>query len=249
MRRRGRIGPWYRFAIAVLKPLCLLLWRRESTGREHVASSGGVILAVNHISELDPIAVCDFVLYDLGRAPRFLAKSDLFQGNGLVARVMRGADQIPVHRRTADASKALDAAVDALARGELVVLYPEGTVTRDPDKWPMVARTGVARLALLSGAPVVPVAQWGAQEVLDSYRSPGFHPFPRHVVRFRVGPPVDLSAYAGAPLSGPVLRDVTDKVMAAVTAELEVVREAKAPPEPYQHDVRLAADGDGRRTA
>ena len=249
MRRRGRLGPWYRFAIAVLKPLCLLLWRRESSGREHAPSSGGVILAVNHISLLDPIAVCDFVLYDLRRAPRFLAKADLFRGNGLVARVMRGADQIPVHRHTADASQALDAAVEALVRGEAVVLYPEGTVTRDPDKWPMVARTGIARLALLSGAPVVPVAQWGVQEILDSYRSPGFHPFPRHLVRFRVGPPVDLSAYDGAPLSGPVLREVTDKVMAAVTAELEVLRGAKAPAEPYRYNVRVAADGDGRRTA
>ena len=249
MRRRGRVGPWYRFAIAVLKPLCLLLWRKESTGREHVPSSGGVLLAVNHISHLDPIAVCDFVLYELRRAPRFLAKSDLFHGNGLVATVMRGADQIPVHRHTADASKALDAAVDALARGETVVLYPEGTVTRDPDKWPMAARTGVARLALLSGAPVVPVAQWGAQEILDSYRSPGFHPFPRHVVRFRIGRPVDLSAYAGAELSGAVLREATDKVMAAVTAELEVLRGERAPDKPYQYDVRVAADRDGRRTA
>ena len=249
MRRRGRVGPWYRFAIAVLKPLCLLLWRKESTGREHVPSSGGVILAVNHISHLDPIAVCDFVLYELGRAPRFLAKSDLFHGNGLVATVMRGADQIPVYRHTADASKALDAAVDALARGEAVVLYPEGTVSRDPDKWPMVARTGVARLALLSGAPVVPVAQWGAQEILDSYRSPGFHPFPRHVVRFRVGPPVDLSAYAGAPLSAPVLREVTDTVMAAITAELEALRGEKAPAQPYQHTARVTADGERRRTA
>ena len=249
MKRRGRVGPWYRFAIAVLKPACLVLWRREAGGLQHLPPTPGLILAANHISNLDPIAVCDFVLYDLGRAPRFLAKSDLFQGNGLVANVLRGAGQIPVHRHSADASKALDAAVDALARGETVVLYPEGTVTREPDKWPMVARTGVARLALLSGAPVVPVAQWGVQEVLDTYRSPGFHPFPRHVARFRAGPTVDLSAYASAPLSGQVLREATDKIMAAITAELEVLRGAKAPAEPYQHSVRLGADGDGRRTA
>ncbi len=113
----------------------------------------------------------------------------------------------------------------------------------------MVARTGVARLALLSGAPVVPVAQWGAQDILDTYRSKGFHAFPRHVVCFRVGPPVDLSQYAGAPLSGPVLREVTDKVMAAVIAELEVLRGAKAPAQSYDHRGPMAAEGDGRRTA
>ena len=249
MQRRGRLGPYYRFAIAVLKPPCLLMWRRECSGLQHLPSSGGVIVAVNHISHLDPIAVCDHVLYDLERAPRFLAKDTLFRGNGLVARVMRGAGQIPVHRQTADASTALEAAVASLARGETVVLYPEGTVTRDPRKWPMVARTGVARLALLSGAPVVPLAQWGVQEILDTYGRAGFHPFPRRTVRFRVGPPVDLSDYAGRPLSAPVLREATERVMAAVTAELEVLRGEKAPADRYDHRGTVPAGDDGRRTA
>lgn len=249
MNRRGRLGPWYRFAIALLKPFCLLLWRREWSGREHLPGGGGVILAANHISHLDPIALCDHVLYDLRLAPRFMAKSTLFEGNGLVARVMRGAGQIPVHRHTADASKALDAAVEALARGETIVLYPEGTVSRDPEKWPMAGRTGVARLALLSGAPVLPLAQWGAQEILDSYRSKGFHPFPRRTMRFRLGPPVDLSAFAGLPLSAEVLRAATEQVMQAITHELEVLRGAAAPPDRMEHRRSEAADGNGRRTA
>lgn len=248
MPRRGRVGPWYRFAIALLKPVCLLLWRRDWTGKEHLPPSGGMILAANHVSHLDPIAVCDHLLYDLRLVPRFLAKSTLFKGRGLVATVMRGADQIPVHRHTADASKALDAAVDALARGETVVLYPEGTVSRDPEKWPMAGRTGVARLALLSGAPVLPLAQWGAQEILDSYRSKGFHPFPRHTLRFRLGPPVDLSDYVGRPLSAEVLREATERVMDAITRELEVLRGAPAPPHRMEHRRSTAAD-DGRRTA
>lgn len=249
MKRRGRLGPYYRFAIAVLKPPCLLMWRREAAGLEHVPDGGGVILAANHISNLDPIALCDHVLYDLERSPRFLAKSSLFQGNGLVARVLRGAEQIPVHRHTADASKALDSAVAALARGETVVLYPEGTVTRDPGKWPMAGRTGVARLALLSGAPVLPLAQWGVQEILDSYRSPGFHPFPRRTVRFRYGPPVDLSPYAGEPLSAEVLRSATDRVMDAITRELEVLRGEQAPAQRMEHRRDDRPGDDGRRTA
>jgi 1-acyl-sn-glycerol-3-phosphate acyltransferase len=249
VRRPRRIGPWYRFAICLLKPLCLLLWRRESTGLEHLPRDGGVILAANHISHVDPIALCDHVLYDLRLVPRFLAKSSLFKGRGLVATVMRGADQIPVHRHTADASKALDAAVDALGRGETVVLYPEGTVSRDPGKWPMAGRTGVARLALLSGAPVLPLAQWGSQEILDSYRSKGFHPFPRRTMRFRLGPPVDLGDFAGRPLTGEVLREATERVMDAITREVEVLRGEKAPPHRMEHRRHEPADSDGRRTA
>jgi 1-acyl-sn-glycerol-3-phosphate acyltransferase len=247
--RRGKVGPWYRLGIAILKPPALLMWRREASGREHLPPTGGVILAANHISHLDPIAVTDHVLYDLQRAPRFLAKNTLFAGNGLVARVMRGAGQIPVHRHTADASKALDAAVEALTAGETVVIYPEGTVTREPDKWPMLARTGVARLALLSGAPVLPLAQWGVQEILDTYRRPGLNPFPRRTLRFRLGPPVDLSPYAGRPLSTEVLREATDRVMDAVTAELEVLRGEQAPALRYDHRGGVPTDGDGRRTA
>lgn len=245
---RGRLGPWYRLAIVLLKPPTLLLTRREVTGLEHVPE-GGVILAANHISYVDPIVLADLVLYPMRRAPRFLAKSEMFRGGGLVARVMRGADQIPVDRHTPDASRALEAAVRALERGEAVVIYPEGTVTRDPGKWPMRARTGVARLALLSGAPVVPVAQWGAQEVHDSYRAPGLHLLPRHTVRFRVGPPVDLSPWAGAPLSAEVLGAVTDAVMDAITAELEVLRGEQAPAQ--RHDPRGTGPGgqDGRRSA
>ncbi len=249
MQRRGRTGPWYRFAIAVLKPFCVTLWDRETTGLENVPAEGGMILAANHISHLDPIALADHALYDLRVTPRFMAKSTLFTGNGLVARVMRGADQIPVYRHTADASKALDAAVEALNDGETVILYPEGTVSRDPGKWPMVGRTGVARLALLSGAPVVPIAQWGSQEILDTYRGKGFHPFPRRTMRFRVGPPVDLAEYEGLPLSAEVLRGATEKVMDAITRELEVLRGETAPAVRTEHRRSVPADDDGRRTA
>lgn len=248
MARRGRLGFWYRLAIAILKPPTVVFTRREQAGAELVPD-GGVILAANHISYTDPIVLCNFILSDLQRAPRFLAKSEMFLGNGLVGRVMRGADQIPVDRHAADASKTLDVAVAALQRGETVVIYPEGTVSRDPAKWPMLARTGVARLALLSGAPVVPVAQWGAQEVHDTYRGKGLHLLPRHTMRFRVGPPVDLSAWRGRELGAQVLREATGAVMAAITAELEVLRGESAPEQ--VHDPRGArlANDEPRETA
>ena len=238
-------GFWMRLAAAIAKPPLLVFTRRDWRGIEHVPRTGGVILAVNHISHVDPLTLADFLLFGVRRPPRFLAKSELFRGNGLVGRVMRGAHQIPVHRGTADAAVALRHAVAALAQGECVVLYPEGNVSRDPQKWPMRARTGVARLALLSGAPVVPVAQWGAQDILDSYRRPGLHLLPPKPVRVLVGPPVDLAAYAGAEPTAQVLREITDRIMDAVRAQLEVLRGEPAPHDVY--DPALAADG--RRSA
>ena len=231
--RLGRIGFWYRFAVTILKPLMLLLTKRTWSGFANVPAQGGVILAANHISYVDPIVLGDAIAFGTGRVPRYLAKASLFKGNGLVALVMRGAKQIPVHRNTADASAALKDAVDALHSGELIAIYPEGTVTRDPGKWPMVARTGVARLALLSGAPVIPVAQWGAQEIHDSYRTKGIHLFPRHRVTVMAGPPVDLSAYEGKELTSEVLHDATDRIMTAIREMLEGIRGETAPSEIY----------------
>ena len=246
------LGPWYGFAACVLKPLCWAFTRPRWRGLEHVPETGGVILAANHISHADPFVLADFVVYGAGRTARFMAKSTLFQGGGLVARVMRGAGQIPVYRGTSDASLALRDAVAALHAGECVVIYPEGTVSRDPAKWPMVGKTGVARLALLSGAPVVPVAQWGAQRILDSYRTRGLHLLPPVCVDVVAGPAVDLSPYAGRELSADVLRAATDRVLAAITDLLEPLRDDPRPAQPYVHATRPVvgvARPDERRTA
>jgi 1-acyl-sn-glycerol-3-phosphate acyltransferase len=245
-RRVGlrQLGPYYALAVVVLKPLVVLSARRRWLGTEHVPATGGVVLASNHISHADPFFVAELAVHGLGRTARFMAKSTLFEGNGLVSRVMRGAGQIPVHRDTEGASHALRDAVAALRAGECVVIYPEGTVSREPGKWPMQARTGVARLALLSGAPVVPVAQWGAQEVHDTYRRRGLRLLPRHDVVLQAGPPVDLSAYDGLPLTAEVLRAATDDVMDAITTMLEQLRAERRPAQRFVH--RRLTD---RRTA
>lgn len=247
--RRLPMGPYMRFAAFVIKPWLLLLTRRDWRGQEHVPASGGVILAVNHISHADPLVIGDYVIYGLHRVPRFLAKDTLFKGRGLVGTVMRGAKQIPVYRHTADASLALRDAVAALERGECVVIYPEGTVTRDPGKWPMAARTGVARLALLSGAPVVPVAQWGAQAILDSYRAPGFRPLPPKRVTVVAGPPVDLSRYAGAALTADVLRDATADVMTTLRRMVADLRGEQAPEQVHVHTPGTTPARVSRRSA
>lgn len=245
-----RLGPWVRFAVCLITPPLRLFTRPAWSGAQHVPPAGGVILAANHISNADPLVLTDFVVHHLERTPRFLAKDSLFRGGGVVARTLRGAAQIPVHRRTADASLALSDAVAALERGECIVIYPEGTVTRDPDLWPMLARTGVARLALLSGAPVVPVGQWGAQRIVDTSRTTRVRLLPPTPVSLVAGPPVDLTRYVGRDLTGEVLRAATADVMRSVTALVEDLRGQTAPE--HVHDPRHVVpvdSSDDRRTA
>ncbi len=225
---RGHVGGWIWFSVVVVKPTVAAFFQRRWRGREHIPPRGGVLLVTNHVSHADWLTFACYV-WDSGRIPRFLIKHSVF-GIAGVGAVLRGARQIPVARGSTDARRALDAAVDALARGECVCIYPEGTVTKDPDFWPMQARTGVARLALSSDVPVVPVAQWGPQHALDVARRT-VRPFPRHEVVTVAGPPLDLSAYRGRPVTGELLREVTDVIMTAVRDLLADARQQPAPAE------------------
>jgi 1-acyl-sn-glycerol-3-phosphate acyltransferase len=227
---RRRIGFWYRLAAVIAKPPLLVLLKREWRGMENIPAEGGFLTAVNHNSHLDPFCYAHFQ-YNTGRVPRFLAKAGLFKPF-FVGSVMRGTGQIPVFRESTDAANAFRAAVDAVNRGECVVFYPEGTLTRDPDMWPMVGKTGVARVALLTKAPVIPIAQWGANELLPPYaKKPNL--FPRKTHRVLAGPPVDLSAYYGQEPTTDVLKEVTDVIMAAISEQLAVLRGEPAPAERY----------------
>ncbi|MYS82238.1 1-acyl-sn-glycerol-3-phosphate acyltransferase [Streptomyces sp. SID5474] len=225
---RRRIGFWYRLAVVVIKPLLLLFTKRDWRGTENIPTSGGFVTAVNHISYVDPLTYAHYQ-YDSGRVPRFLAKSGLFK-IPFVGRVLAGAGQIPVYRDSADAALAFRAAVAAVEKGECVAVYPEGTITRDKDLWPMPGKTGAARIALTTGAPVIPVAQWGAHEMLPPY---GKRPrlLPRKTMRVLAGPPVDLDEFRGRELTADVLRGATDRIMEAVTELLAELREEAAPPD------------------
>jgi 1-acyl-sn-glycerol-3-phosphate acyltransferase len=221
-------GPYLRFCVILVYPLISLLFTRRWIGQERIPEHGPAIIAVNHISYADPFVVARFV-WDSGRNPRYLAKASLFTLPLGLGRIVRGAGQIPVHRGTADADKALLGAVEALRRGEMVLIYPEGTVTRDPDFWPMQAKTGIARLALLApDVPVIPVGQWGAQRFLDFYAKK-LRPLPRKTVTVSVGPPVDLTMFAGASSSTEVLHRMTDTIMRAVRDQVADIR-GEAPP-------------------
>ena len=245
-RRRGRMGFWYRLAALILRRPLMLLTRRDWAGTEHIPE-GGAVAVVNHISHFDPLAFAHF-LYDAGRLPRFLGKAGLFSVP-VVGTILRGAGQIPVYRESDDAAKAYSAAVEAVRAGELVAIYPEATLTRDPDLWPMTGKTGAARIALETGAPVIPVAQWGPQLVLPPYRkAPSLVPW--RTMHLRAGPPVDLSDVVGRTVDAELLAQVTQRIMAAITTLLEQIRGEPAPAvrfDPRQLGVPLM--GDPRRSS
>ena len=226
-QRRG----WaFAFCVAIVKPLSLLFTKRRWSGGDNIPATGGCVVVVNHLSHLDPFTFAHF-LYAHGRIVRFLAKAELFD-LPVLGRLVRSAKQIPVYRQTSDASRSFSAAVEAVREGECVVVYPEGTITRQPDLWPMTGKTGAARISLSSGVPVIPVAQWGVQEILAPYgKRP--HLFPRKTVTLTAGPPVDLDDLRDQELTPEVLRVATARIMDAVTALLEEIRGEHAPAERF----------------
>jgi 1-acyl-sn-glycerol-3-phosphate acyltransferase len=223
---------WRTTSVAILRPLLFALMKRDWRGQEHIPGEGGVIIAANHLSWADPLAVAHFV-YEAGRYPVYLAKSGLFDAK-VVGPVLRKTGQIPVFRDRAEAALALSEAEDGLRSGECLMFYPEGTCTRDPELWPMTGQTGVARLALATGAKVVPVAHWGAQE-LWPYGTKDFRPFPRKTMHVLAGPPVDLTAYDGKPLTRSTLRAATDDIMRTIAGQLGELRGETPPDQLYDH--------------
>ena len=233
----------YRIFAGAMRQILRVTTRPQWQGQEHLPADGGFIAAGNHMSQFDPLPFAHF-LYDAGIAPKILAKASLFKAP-VLGWILRKTEQIPVYRGTADARDSLEAALEDIARGHCVVVYPEGTLTRDPDLWPMVAKTGVARLALMSRAPVVPIAQWGSQAILPQY-SKRFRPLPAKPVWVRAGAPVDLSDLYDRPLDGPTLREATDRVMDAITALLADIRGEEAPA--VRFDSRAPREAPGQAT-
>ena len=224
--KRERGGFWIGFSAAFFYPIGWLSGRPRFEGLDHIPRTGPVIVAANHVSHIDPI-YSGLAVHLAGRVPRFLAKDSLWRVPGLGA-LLRATAQIPVFRGTADAKVSLREGSAALQAGKVLVVYPEGTISRDPGHWPMQPRTGIARLALGSDAPVVPMIHWGTHDVLDGYRR-RYRPLPRTTVTVRCGEPVDLSAYRGREVDAALLREVTDLVMGAVRDLLAEVRGEPAP--------------------
>lgn len=182
--------PTFHLAKAIIKPGMNAWFKIHMEGLENIPRKGPGILAFNHIAYLDPF-LSALAVDRVGRRPRFLGKSELFQDHR-IAWILRGAKQIEVRRGTRDAPMALDNAVDALKDGEIIVVFPEGTITPDPELNMMEPKTGTARLALLSGAPLIPAGLWGTQNVWPKDHRKHWWP-PRQDLLVRIGEPMSVS--------------------------------------------------------
>lgn len=227
----------WRILAACVIPFLLILARYRVRNPEAIPVTGPFILSPNHYTNFDPL-VTAYALWKSGRVPRFLAKASVFRVPVLGA-ILRGTGQIPVERAGTPAGgpDPLAAAGRLVSDGLAVIVYPEGTLTRDPDMWPMRGKLGAVRLALEHGIPIIPCAHWGAQAVLPRY-SKKFSLFPRKDIDIVFGDPVDLSAWADAPRTSATYAEATTAVMNAITALLEDLRGETAPPErwdPAQH--------------
>ena len=213
-------------AVAVVKPTLLATTKQEWEGAEKIPETGGCILALNHVSHIDPLTAAH-ITWDYGRQSRYLAKSSLFK-NKYFAYFLRSAGQIPVDR--AAGAGALDEAIEAIRKGELVVVYVEGSITKDPAGWPMKGKTGAARIALETGCPVIPVGQWGAQELLPAYSAkPNLKG--RKLIKMKVGDPVDLKDLEVQEHTPAVINEATDRIMKAIVGLVADVRGEEPPAE------------------
>ncbi len=203
------------------------LTRRDWRGQDKIPQTGGVIFVANHISNVDPLALGQFLAFS-GRWPRFLAKASLFR-YPVLGRILLACGQIPVQRQSAQSADALLAAVEAIGQGRAVVVYPEGTITGDPDLWPMKGRTGAARIALRTGCPVIPIGQWGAQELMYGKEIRFPHLFPRKTLRLVAGDPVPLDEFRAEPVTGAVLEQATSTIMDAIAALVAELRQQQPP--------------------
>ncbi|MCX6433662.1 MAG: lysophospholipid acyltransferase family protein [Actinobacteria bacterium] len=244
VRRRQRLGFAYRLVVFILWPILRVIVKWEVSGTERLwEAEGGIVVAPNHTSWFDPPVVA-FALWQSDRPPHFLGKESVFRVP-IFGWLITHAGQIPVYRETAEALTAIRDALSALDRGECVVVYPEGTITRDPDVWPMSAKTGAVRIALTSGRPLFPLVQWGSHLVMGPYKKE-FRVLPRKTVHIVVGDSIELSDLAGRPLDAETLAIASDRLMDAITAMEAQVRGQTPPVTRHVHlkEPRPLAPGD-----
>ena len=220
-------GPVYRrLAVGVgwvLRLTCDEVW----DDARQLPADGGVLVVGNHLAYVDALSVGRYLVWS-GRWVRYLGKAEVWNIPG-IGWLARKCHQIPVHRGTDRAKDALGPARIALEEGRCIGIFPEGGRTRDPDFWPMVPRTGAARLALATGVPVIPVGHWGAQEFMPGRRLAPPRLWPRKTLAIVMGDPVpldDLRARADDP---DAVREASVRIMDAVTTLVEGLRGEKRP--------------------
>ncbi len=216
---------------AIVVPLVSYLAKVRVTGREKLPREGAFVLAPNHYSEFDPLIVA-LAVWRLGRAPRFMAKDSLFR-IPVLGWILRSTGMIPVARASsaAAAKQTMEQSRQLVEHGRGVIVYPEGTLTRDPGLWPMRGKSGAVRLALTGDIPLIPMAQWGTQNIMGRYQKRLSVWPPRKPVQVIIGDPIDLSDLKDRAGDQSALNEATTRLMDAITALLEQARAEKAPAE------------------
>ncbi|WP_232819115.1 1-acyl-sn-glycerol-3-phosphate acyltransferase [Homoserinimonas sp. OAct 916] len=222
---------------AIVLPIMNVIARYTIIDGQKLPKTGSYVLTPNHYSEIDPLVI-GLVSWRLGRAPRFMTKASLFEVP-VLGWLLSKTGQIPVVRAGSGRhNQPVQAAIRLVDRGQCVVVYPEGSLTRDPDMWPMRGKTGAARLALQHDIPVIPIAHWGTQQIMARY-SKKISFFPRKHVTIKIGDPVDLSDFKGRSMDSATMNEATTRIMDAITAQLVDLRGEPAPElrwNPTQHN-------------
>ena len=221
-----------RFIKSVVSPLVGTRLTERWAGQANIPNAGAAVLAYNHISTTDPLVVGRYVLEGANRFPHFLGKAEVF-AVPVLGRLLLSVGQIPVYRGSARARDSYEAALEALAGEQIVMILPEGTLTRDPQLWPMAGKTGAARLALTTGCPLIPIAVWGPHTIVPGHGMPWYRILARLVRRHRVqvvaGPAIDLRDLRNRELDANVLAEATDRLMNAITMLLADIRDEQPP--------------------
>ena len=236
----------FKICTKIAIPILNLVGKKSWRGAENIPQTGRVIVASNHVSYLDVLFLTHF-LFRNGRAPRYIGKEGVFKVP-VIGKILLAAGQVPVAREGKDAAKALEHALKLLESGHCLGVYPEGTLTRDPNGWPMVAKTGLARLAIMTHSPVIPIAQWGSQIVMPTYEKK-IKLFPRTPIKILVGKPIELTAWYGKENDPDALREATAYFMRELTNLLEELRGEKRPEEIFDpHNSNLPRTGNFKKT-
>ena len=225
---------------AIVIPLTAFFAKIEIIDGHKLPREGAYVLAPSHSTEFDPLIVA-VAVWRMGRAPRFMAKESLFKVP-VLGWALRATGMVPVARSSSAsaARQTIEASEVLVEHGRGVIVYPEGTLTRDPDLWPMRGKTGAVRLALADGIPLIPMAHWGGQDILPRYGKLSFWPLRRPVEghRRRSRRLVRLPGRATQPAA---LVAGTDRLMSAIAQLLSQLRGEPAPEKrwnPSEHGQR-----------
>jgi 1-acyl-sn-glycerol-3-phosphate acyltransferase len=226
---RGELNPAFRLVAAFVIPTIRFATRYRWHGERRLPAEGPFVLAPNHFTNIDPLVV-GTAMFLQKRSPRYLAKASMFRVP-VLGPLMRGMGNVPVERsgRT-HGSDPIGGGNSLIKNGGGLIVYPEGTLTRDPNLWPMRGKTGAVRIALENDVPLIPMAHWGTQRIMARYSSK-IRLFPPSRVDIIIGEPMDLSKYRGRPIDQQLLLEATAELMEIITGLVAELRGEPAPPE------------------